>query len=197
MKKFCVWSRSRSRLFLPGAAAGARADPSRSEPWVLESGTLATWSRSQSQSRPKKWRLHNTAISTLTYYLAQTVVLSIWSLGSMITAIGIATACFEMLYVTKFSSLFAWCPEKVGRLTFTVITMCCLVPNLLITIDNTWKGERTCSSSYSIIHWTGLSEQWAIWPWASNCSFSSDLCCYASHLLSYYTMLFESVQNSF
>ena len=50
-----------------------------------------------------------------------------------------------MLYVTKFSSLFAWCPEKVGRLTFTVITMCCLVPNLLITIDNTWKGEHAAA----------------------------------------------------
>ena len=30
MKNFSVWSRSRSRLFLPGAGAGA--DPSRSEP---------------------------------------------------------------------------------------------------------------------------------------------------------------------
>ena len=81
-------------------------------------------------------------LSTFPYDLAQAVVFSIWSLGSMISALGIATACFEMLYVTNFSSLFASSPEKVGRLTFTVITICCLVPNLLITIDSMCVGTK-------------------------------------------------------
>ena len=91
--------------------------------------------------------LYVQTISTLPYYLAQAVVFSMWSLGSMIPAIGIATACFEMLYVTNFSSLFAWCPEKVGRLTFIVITIFCLVPNLLITIDSTWKGGHAAAAT--------------------------------------------------
>ena len=86
-------------------------------------------------------------LSTFPYDLAQAVVFSIWSLGSMISALGIATACFEMLYVTNFSSLFASSPEKVGRLTFTVITICCLVPNLLLTIDSTLKGGHAAPAT--------------------------------------------------
>ena len=86
-------------------------------------------------------------LSTFPYDLAQAVVFSIWSLGSMIPALGIATACFEMLYVTNFSSLFASSPEKVGRLTFTVITICCLVPNLLLTIDSTLKGGHAAPAT--------------------------------------------------
>ena len=86
-------------------------------------------------------------LSTFPYDLAQAVVFSIWSLGSMISALGIATACFEMLYVTNFSSLFASSPEKDGRLTFTVITICCLVPNLLLTIDSTLKGGHAAPAT--------------------------------------------------
>ena len=86
-------------------------------------------------------------LSTFPYDLAQAVVFSIWSLGSMIPALGISAACFEMLYVTNFSSLFASSPEKVGRLTFTVITICCLVPNLLLTIDSTLKGGHAAPAT--------------------------------------------------
>ena len=81
-------------------------------------------------------------IHPLPYHLAQTISFIIWSLAAIIPAIGIAMACFQILYVTKFSTSFAWSPEKVGKLSFIFITMCCVVPNLLIIIDSSWKGDQ-------------------------------------------------------
>ena len=86
-------------------------------------------------------------IHPLPYCLAQTFTFFMWTQASILSALGAAIAGFEILYVIKFSASFAWSPEQVGRLTFTVLTMCCVVPHLLLMIDSSYKNQYPAPST--------------------------------------------------
>jgi hypothetical protein len=79
-------------------------------------------------------------INPLPYGMAHAIYIVVWTLGSMIPMIGIAIAIFELLYVTKFSTSFAWSPEKVGKLTFILIALISFIPFFLVVIVSTWQG---------------------------------------------------------
>jgi hypothetical protein len=79
-------------------------------------------------------------IGTLPYGIAQLIVFIIWTLTIIIPVTGIAIACFELHYVTNFSTSFAFSPERVGKLTITAITIVCCVPSLLLITESTLRG---------------------------------------------------------
>ena len=81
-------------------------------------------------------------IHPLYYYLAHTFVFIVWSLATLIPAVAIAISCFQILYVTNFSSSFTLSPEKIGWLTFTVLVLGCLPPHLVIIEESSWRGEH-------------------------------------------------------
>jgi hypothetical protein len=78
--------------------------------------------------------------------LAQTFDFLMWTSASLVSAIGAAIAIFELVYAFNFSSLFAWRPEQVGRLTFVVLTISCAVPHLIIEINSIWWMAGCCST---------------------------------------------------
>ena len=82
------------------------------------------------------------AISTMPYILAQAIAFIYFYLVSIPPALGIAISCFQILYVTNFSALFTWSPEKIGKLTFLIITVFCVIPYIIIIFVSVRNGEH-------------------------------------------------------
>jgi hypothetical protein len=91
--------------------------------------------------------LFSYGVKALPYGIAQPLALILWTLGAMIPAIGIAIACFEVLYVTNFSTSFDWNPERVGKLSLILISLVCFSPFLLIFIESIGKGGHAVPAS--------------------------------------------------
>ena len=86
-------------------------------------------------------------IHSINYFEAQFCVFLMWSLGSLIAAVGVAISCFQIGYVTNFSSSFSWIPERVGMLTLTVLAICCVLPHLVIILHSSLKEEHATQAT--------------------------------------------------
>jgi hypothetical protein len=85
--------------------------------------------------------IHVICIKPLPLPAAQFVIIATHSCGSLMTALGSAVSCFQILYVIKFELIFSLDPQLVGWRIFIFLTFLIFVPNFTFGVYRTIQGR--------------------------------------------------------
>jgi hypothetical protein len=96
--------------------------------------------------------------------------LCIWSLATLMTAVGVAKLCISLLYVAKFDTVFSGNPVNLGRIAFMTAVLSTFVPNVVVA------GLGRQSRLFGVaLHKSGRTESkfdflaWHLVAWTLGC----------------------------
>jgi hypothetical protein len=92
------------------------------------------------------------AIKPIPLFVAQFIYIFVQCSFSLITALGSAVSCFQILYVIKFDMLFSMDPHQVVRRTFIVLATVICSPNAALAIYHAWQGQPIATALRVLTH---------------------------------------------